>query len=157
MRRFTVSLMIIIWVMLLMAGCGSQNGLSGPECLQPNELPAQVDLPDGGALLLWQLATSQLSGSETDSFSLSLDCRPRGGFNVTVELIGASQADLKLTYHIGGQELIVDIFGSGIGEGSIMHPGSVALPADFIIDVSSKNQEPGDFQISVVPEAPPDD
>jgi hypothetical protein len=156
MPRVFISLMIFLAISVI-SGCGGQAGISGPECLLPDEVPAQVDLPDGGDLLLYQTATSQLAGSEIKSFTLSLDCRPMNGFNITVDLIGASQADLELIYHIGDYDLNVDYFGSGIGEGSIMFLGSVALPAELIVDVRSKNQEPANFQIKVVPQPPTQD
>jgi hypothetical protein len=141
-------------VFLITAACGSE-GQQGPSCTLPEMTPDPVDLADGGDLLLWQKATGSIAGTETDAFHMVLDCRPGQGFNVTVQLVGQSDADLELTYDIAGYQFTVDAFGPGVGEGSILQLGSVPVPADLDISIRSTNAQTGTYEIDVVPEPLP--
>lgn len=155
MTRFSGMLAILAILGSVCFSC-SDSGKSGPACLKPDPLPADVALPDGGELLMWQTASGSLAGAETDVFNMLLDCQPDTGFNVTVELTDHGQADIELSYDIAGTHLTVDTFGPGIGEGSILKLGSVVVPTDLDIGVSSKNQQPAAYTINVVPDPLPD-
>jgi len=154
MIRNTCLIAIILFLVSTGISCGA-NEPQGPACEGLDQLPQDVALPDGGELLLWQTATGDITGAESDVFHMQIDCRPQNGFNVTVEL-DQGQADIELSYDIAETHLTVDTFGPGIGEGSILRLGSVPVPADLDIGVRSKNQQPGAFTINVVPDPLPE-
>jgi hypothetical protein len=149
-----VSLLIIL-LALSSASCGDSEP-QGPACEGLDQLPQDIALPDGGDLLLWQTASGDIAGTEKDVFHMQLDCRPQNGFNVTVEVTDQGQADIELSYDIAETQLTVDTFGPGIGEGSILKLGSVPVPADLDIGVSSKNQQPCTYTINVIPDPLPE-
>ena len=150
-----ISIISLLLSLSLIAACGSE-GQQGPACILPETTPDPVELLDGGDLLLWQKATGSITGTETDTLHMVLDCRPGQGFNVTVGLTAPGDADLELTYHIAGQQLPVDYFGPGEGEGSILQLGSVPVPADLDIDVLVSNAQTCTYEIDVVPEPLPE-
>jgi hypothetical protein len=118
-------------------------------CVEPNPYPPDIDLPDGGELQLWQAGNGTISGTETDVFTVFLDCDAGYGFAVGASPPHTSNADIVLTYQIGTWSYTDDEYGPGESEwGTITHfVWGDMLPIEMKLSVRSKGGVPTDFTI----------
>lgn len=137
---------------ILSCGGGGGNGAQLEQCITPAEDPPTIDLPDGGELLLWQRATAEITGTDTDVFTVNLDCDPGYGFNLTVTAVGGGNMDVEIVDEIWDRPYTTNQFGPGTGEGLILMAHGLELPAVWTISVRSANGEPGQYEIGVRPE-----
>lgn len=127
----------------------STGGPVVPACSKPTTKPAAIELPDGGSLPLFQRAIGQISGAETDTFVIPLDCTPGYGFQVTVNPKSAD-LNIALTYDIAGLHSDLDDQGPGTGEGSTLVANSnLSLPNELVVGVSAVGGGTGDYEITV--------
>jgi hypothetical protein len=128
--------------------CASGSQLV-PACSEPAELPAAIDLPDGGALPMFQPARGHISGGETDTFTIPLDCKPGYGFAMSAKPISAD-LDIALTFDIAGLHGTDDDGGPGSGESSTLVTGSkVALPNELVVNVSAVAGTTGEYELVI--------
>ena len=129
----------------------SSGGQAVPACEKPNPEPAAIDLPDGGQLPLYQEANGTISGSETDTFTIHLDCMPGYGYQVLVTT-SSQDLDIALSYDLAGHHSDDNQNGPGSGEGSTLVANSkLVLPTDLVVGVSAVGGTTGDYKIVVNP------
>jgi hypothetical protein len=119
-------------------------------------MPPDANLPDGGELALYQKATGNIAGTETDTFTFTVDCRPGYGVAIVIRLPSSSQnLDIAYTVEVAGRRFEDDEWGPGEAEFATWITRSLSFPLDFVVEVYSSNGETGEYEIEIRPEPIP--